>query len=187
MDFKPASHFYTLTSRIGVGVFYLLIQNSSSSLETTTTLIDATTCCHISYPEVITRPKTLTASLHHEIGLSIGDFAFILSPNSVQISILYLSLLSLDVTVSASNPTSSKSEVSHQIELSKPVIAFATSGIAHNLPSLLHRTIILNSLEFESMITNSNTMVILYFSRTTSKSKGVELSYRNFISSLARA
>lgn len=129
------------------------LQTSSASLENTVALIDAATGRHISYSEFKCRTETLAASLQNRIGLSRGDSAFILSPNSLHVPVLYFSLLSIGVIISPSNPASKESEISRQIELCKPVIAFATSTSAHKIPSLRHRTVILDSQEFLSMMT----------------------------------
>lgn len=166
---------------------------------TTASLIDAATHHRIPLPEVESYAGILAASLQHRIGLSKGDSAFLLSPNSVHIPILYLSLFSLGVIISPSNPASSIPEISRQIQLSKPVIAFATSDTAHKLPSLRHRVILLDSPEFHSLmtvktknlrrvgVTQSDTAAILYSSGTTGKVKGVALTHRNLISTLAGA
>ncbi|KAM7487173.1 hypothetical protein LguiB_024657 [Lonicera macranthoides] len=175
---------------------FSLLQHSP---ETTAALIDADTSLRVPYSQLLLRVQALAASLQHQIGLSKGDAAFILSPNSLNIPILYLSLFSLSVIVSPSNPASTISEISRQIQLCKPVIAFSTSDTAHKLPSLKYRTILLDSAEFDSMMTSptanfnrvdvyqSEAAAIMYSSGTTGKVKGVVLTHRNFISMLAVA
>ncbi|KAF8378128.1 hypothetical protein HHK36_029465 [Tetracentron sinense] len=175
------------------------LRNNPISPEKTTALIDATTGHRISYPEFIHRTETLTASLQSLFGLSKGETAFVLSPASLQVPILYFSLLSLGVVISPANPISTKSEISRQINLSKPVIAFATSATAEKLPSFRHRTILLDSPEFQSMMTlptgkkltrvdvnQSDPAAILYSSGTTGRVKGVILTHRNFIALIAK-
>ncbi|KAA8533276.1 hypothetical protein F0562_033191 [Nyssa sinensis] len=201
---RPNAPLPTETTPLSVTdhVFSLLLQQPSPSLETTTSasaLIDAATRQCISYSELVLRVNSLAASLQDQIGLAKGDSAFILSPNSVHVPILHLCLFSIGVIVSPSNPTSSKPEISRQIELSKPVIAFATSDTAHKVPSLRYRTIFLDSPEFESMSTSqigrfrrlnilqSEPAAILFSSGTTGKTKGVVLTHRNIISMLAVA
>ncbi|XP_059657731.1 4-coumarate--CoA ligase-like 9 [Cornus florida] len=177
-----------------------LLHQTCRSPETTVGLIDAVTRSRITFSEIELRVKTLADSLRTRIGLSKGDSAFILSPNSVHIPILYLSLFSIGVIVSPSNPTSSESEVSYQIKLSKPVIAFATSAAARKLPQLRHGTILLDSAEFDSLLTSqsgefrdrvevlqSDPAAILYSSGTTGRVKGVVLTHRNTVAIVAAA
>ncbi|OVA17555.1 AMP-dependent synthetase/ligase [Macleaya cordata] len=183
-------------------VLSLLHSRSSSYLSTSTALIDSVSGDRISYSEFINQVESLAFTLQTQIGLSKGDTAFILSPAIPQIPILYFSLFSLGVVISPSNPTCSVSEIAHQLNLSKPVIAFATSKTAPKLipVSLLrYPTILLDSPEFDSMmktkipirrklldhpaeVTQSDTAAILYSSGTTGRVKGVILSHRNLTS-----
>ncbi|XAR50811.1 hypothetical protein NMG60_11005252 [Bertholletia excelsa] len=176
-------------------IFYLLQQNPPPSPDSAA-LIDAITGCRISLSQLLFRTKTLAASLRDILELSRGNSAFIICPNSIHLPILYLAL-SL-VVVSPSNPASSVPEISRQIEISRPIVAFATCETAHKVPPLRRRTILLDSAEFEYMMTRpsqelplsvevsqSNTAAILFSSGTTGGFKGAELTHRNFIWSLA--
>ncbi|XP_043724268.1 4-coumarate--CoA ligase-like 9 [Telopea speciosissima] len=175
-----------------------LLSNTNLSPENTTVLIDSATGHRLSHSQFIHRVKALSVNLQTKIGLSRGDTAFILSPTSIQITILYFSLLSLGVVISPANPASTKSEISHQIEISKPVIAFATSATAVKLPSFRHGTVLLDSPDFQSMMTTTSgaesdlvevnqldPAAIMYSSGTTGRVKGVVLTHRNLIALIA--
>ncbi|CAN1152486.1 4-coumarate--CoA ligase-like 9 [Linum perenne] len=167
---------------------------------TSSALIDGLTGRSISFADLVPRAKTLASSLRRKVGLRKGDTAFILSSNSVDVPVLYLSLLSIGVVVSPANPASSKQEILHLLSLSRPRIAFATSGTAHKIPSYI-RKILIDTVEFESLtastearsgdlepsvtICQSDAAAILYSSGTTGKTKGVLLTHRNFTSVVA--
>ncbi|XP_026447854.1 4-coumarate--CoA ligase-like 9 [Papaver somniferum] len=197
----------TTSMSISDYVLSLLHQHYTSSTsdfypERVTAFIESETGDRLSYSEFLRKIESLTHSMKSVIGLSKGDTAFILSPATPQIPVLYLSLLSIGVIVSPSNPISTATEISHQINLCKPAIAFGTSETTHKLPSVLRfPTIMLDSQDFHSLmhcssirqnqmdseeekISQSDTAAILYSSGTTGRVKGVTLSHRNLIASV---
>lgn len=176
------------------------LRSSTTTTSATTFLVNAATGESLNYGEFLRQVHSLSRFLKTRYSLSKSDVAYILSLASLHVPVLYFSLLSLGVVISPANPLSSTSEVSHQIQLSKPSIAFATSHTSHKLPSNL-RTILIDSPEFISLLnqnddvaefTNSNLTVyqsdpaaVLYSSGTTGKIKGVLLSHLNVIAIIA--
>uniref|UniRef100_A0A5B6YHV7 Putative 4-coumarate CoA ligase n=1 Tax=Davidia involucrata TaxID=16924 RepID=A0A5B6YHV7_DAVIN len=187
------------TTPLSAASYALSLQQLTSPCFDSTALINSATGQCLSYSELTQKTKTLSASLQTLIGLSKGDTAFILSPNSTRLPILYLSLLSLGVAVSPANPTSTESEISRQIKLSGPVIAFASSTASYKLPiTLPYKTILIDSPQFESMmmtspsgelgrveVSQSDIAAIMYSSGTTGQVKGVMLTHRNLIAIVA--
>ncbi|XP_042512920.1 4-coumarate--CoA ligase-like 9 isoform X2 [Macadamia integrifolia] len=181
----------------------LLLRSNPSPLETTTILIDVDTGNRLSAAQFLRHVESLAASLQSNLNLSKEDAAFILLPPSIEVPILYFSLLSLGVVISPANPINTKSEISHQIQLCNPSVAFATTMTAGKLPSsdsLRRGIVLLDSPAFQSMMTTSSTgrldltrvrvsqsdpAAILYSSGTTGRVKGAILTHRNLIALIA--
>ncbi|KAL7135904.1 hypothetical protein ABFS83_11G129500 [Erythranthe nasuta] len=179
---------------------YALSLNSTSTWSDSTALIQSATGHRISYSQFRRYVDALAFSLRTEIGLLQNDVAFVLSPNSTRTPILYFALLSIGVAVSPANPLSTESEISRQIKISKPAVAFATSATAVKLRELGCRTFLIDSVDFECMMTGridaggglgvvevkqNDVAAILFSSGTTGQTKGVALTHRNLIAVVA--
>lgn len=195
---RPFVHLPPETIPLSAASFTLSLQSTLEFPAKTAALINSSTGHRLSYSEFAFRVQTLAAHLQNSLGLSRKDTAFILAPNSINIPILYFSLLSLGIVISPANPLSTESEISRQINLSKPTVAFATSATSHKLPKLKHGTILMDTPEFESTTTipvcqlsqavevnQSDVAAVLYSSGTTGQVKGVMLTHRNLIAIVA--
>ncbi|XP_008807546.1 4-coumarate--CoA ligase-like 7 [Phoenix dactylifera] len=161
-------------------------------------ILDATTGAAVSFPDLLSQIRSLAASLRAHLGLSNGHVAFILSPNRLEIPVLYLALFSIGAVAAPANPASTPSEIASLVRLSKPTVAFAVSSTAAALPRHLP-TLLLDSLEFHSFLTSNaasaavpaaevrqpDVAAILFSSGTTGRVKAAALTHRSFIAMMA--
>ncbi|KAG4954241.1 hypothetical protein JHK87_039835 [Glycine soja] len=109
---------------VSAASFVLCLRCNSLFLDSSIALIDSTTGHRLSYGELLHRAKTLASNLTIVLKLTKGDTALVLSPNILQVPILYFALLSLGVVVSPASPLCTCSEMTRFFNISNPTIVF---------------------------------------------------------------
>nr|AXU39899.1 4-coumarate-CoA ligase 2 [Narcissus papyraceus] len=169
-------------------------------------LVDATTGLSLSYPDFVSRVRSLILRLQAQFQLSKGDVAFVLSPSNVNVPILYFALLALGAVVSPGNPISTPSEIARQFKLVSPKIAFTTSATASKIPKDFNGTnavVILDDGTFDVgtvhtssteeeggglgrvEIMQTDPAAIMFSSGTTGRVKAAAAPHRSFIAMTA--
>ncbi|GER47489.1 4-coumarate CoA ligase [Striga asiatica] len=192
---RPPVHLPSEKAPLSAADHAFFLHSATSACLDAAALIDAATGNRTSYSQFRLRVEALSVSLRSEVGLSPNDVAFVISPNSTRVPILYFALLSIGVVISPSNPISTTAEIARQLQISKPTIAFATSSTSGKLAAHRLRTILIDSADFARMmssgspagetsgvrVSQNDVAAILFSSGTTGQAKGVELTHRNFI------
>ncbi|XP_010520611.1 PREDICTED: 4-coumarate--CoA ligase-like 9 [Tarenaya hassleriana] len=135
------------------------VSTAGKDIGSITFIVNATTGESITYAELLHGARSLAVCLRERFpSLSQNDVAFILSPASTRVPVLYFALMSIGIVISPANPVGSNSEVSHQVRISKPAIAFATSQTVQKLRSSSFPLgiVLIDSPEFLSWLTRSS-------------------------------
>ncbi|XP_019152882.1 PREDICTED: 4-coumarate--CoA ligase-like 6 isoform X2 [Ipomoea nil] len=161
-------------------------------------LVDSQSGFSISYPELRSLVNSMAAGLHR-MGVSQGDVALILLPNSIYFPVIFLGLLSVGAVAATMNPLSTLSEIKKQSFDCNVRLAFATPDRVQNLGSTLGIPVIglPESLNLDSpfrklissdpklaptpRIRQQDTAAVLFSSGTTGGCKAVALTHANFI------
>ncbi|KAG2676114.1 hypothetical protein I3760_12G036300 [Carya illinoinensis] len=154
---------------------FSLLQSSSSTLGSTTVLIDSSTSRRLCYSEFLDQIHSLAIALKTSTSLSKGHVAFILAPSSLQVPVLYFALLTLGVTVSPANLLSSEAEIAHQVLLCKPPKFLSMISGSRTDIDQLERV----------QVSQLDSAAILYSSGTTGRVKGIVLVHGNLITLIA--
>ncbi|CAH8345892.1 unnamed protein product [Eruca vesicaria subsp. sativa] len=180
------------------------IQNPSSPA-----FIDSSTGFSISYTELQTLIESISAGIHHDLGIRQGDVVSLVLPNSLYFPLLFLSLISLGVVVTTINPSSSLGEITKQVSECKVSLAFTCGESYEKLGSLgvvvirVPESYDLDLIRIENpkfysiikggfgvvarplvKVKQEDVAAIMYSSGTTGASKGVMLTHGNLIASM---
>ncbi|AED94270.1 AMP-dependent synthetase and ligase family protein [Arabidopsis thaliana] len=185
---------------------------SSQTYRGKTAFIDAATDHRISFSDLWMAVDRVADCLLHDVGIRRGDVVLVLSPNTISIPIVCLSVMSLGAVLTTANPLNTASEILRQIADSNPKLAFTTPELAPKIASsgisiVLERVedtlrvprglkVVGNLTEMmkkepsgqavRNQVHKDDTAMLLYSSGTTGRSKGVNSSHGNLIAHVAR-
>lgn len=165
--------------------------------------IDGLTGTTLTYSALRHNVRALAAGMHG-LGVRKGDVVLVVAPNSIALPCVCLAIFSIGAILTTANPLSTEREIITQVKDSKPVIAFALSHLVHKLQATqmpliliegtaesrclatLHDLLQSGLKDMPSIdIKQDDTASLLYSSGTTGKSKGVVLTHRNYIATIA--
>ncbi|KAG2321103.1 hypothetical protein Bca52824_014316 [Brassica carinata] len=212
---KSNSTFYTKRSPMGLPANPSLDVTTFISSQPhcgTTAFIDAATGHTLSFSDLWRAVDRVAECLHRDVGIRRGDVVLVLSPNSIYIPVVCLSVMSLGAVVTTANTLNTPGEISRQIADSNPTVAFTTVQLASKLPAGISvvllteeeerveptRGVVVVGVVSEMMrkeprgqrvrdrVEQDDTAVMLYSSGTTGPSKGVVSSHKNLTAYVAR-
>ncbi|XP_056849284.1 4-coumarate--CoA ligase-like 8 isoform X2 [Raphanus sativus] len=181
---------------------------SSQAHRGTTAFIDASTSHRLSFSGLWRAVNRVADCLHSDFAIRRGDVVLVLSPNSISVPIVCLSVMSLGAVVTTANPLNTAGEISGQMADSNPKLAFTTPELAKKLAGsgvsiFLERKGPTRGVRVAGYLTEmvnketsgdrardrvdkDDTAMLLYSSGTTGRSKGVIISHGNLIAHVAR-
>ncbi|MCL7023701.1 hypothetical protein MKW94_007421 [Papaver nudicaule] len=146
-----------------------------------------------SYPDRI----AIVSNGFTKLGLQKGDVVAMLAPNSAQFSICFLGIVAIGAIATTFNPSNTATEITKQIEESEPKLIVTVDQLYEKFKGVGLPFVILGSSDSSFLIELSasdvfqglafapvkqtDTALLRYTSGTTSTSKGVVLTHRNFI------
>ncbi|XP_010477290.1 PREDICTED: 4-coumarate--CoA ligase-like 4 [Camelina sativa] len=186
---------------------------SSQTHGGTTAFIDAATGHRLSFTDLWRAVDRVADCLYHEVGIRRGDVVLILSPNSIYIPVVCLSVMSLGAVVTTANTLNTAGEISKQIADCNPTLAFTTRQLALKLAAAAISVVLTEDEDGEEeparglrvvgilsemmkkepsgkrvrdRVNKEDTAMMLYSSGTTGPSKGVISSHGNLTAHAAR-
>ena len=173
-----------------------------------TAFIDASFGRRLSFHDVGSVVDAVSCCLA-DMGVRKGHIVLLMSPNSILFPIVCLSVMSLGVVITTTNPLNTTREIGKQVADFKPVLAFTiqsllpklarsnvpivlmgreenpntpsppAAGIVGTLEEMMRKK--LSGKRVGERVNQDDMATLLYSSRTTGASKGVVSSHRNLI------
>ncbi|VVA91991.1 unnamed protein product [Arabis nemorensis] len=190
-----------------------LTSQHSCPRKLTTGFIEAATGNRISFSDIWSAVYRVADCLHHDLGIRRGDVVLVLSPNSISIPVVCLSI-TLGAVVTTVNPLNTAVEIAKQIVDSNLKLAFTTPELAHKIAASTPISVVLTEDDEERVgsktgirvvgilsemvnkeqsgrrvrdrVDQDDTAMLLCSSGTTGRSKGVMSSHGNLIAHVAR-
>jgi long-chain acyl-CoA synthetase len=142
---------------------------------------------HLTYRELLHRVAAAQRHLSTALGIGRGDRVAVLSPNRLEIPVLYLAAWRLGAALVPLNPGSTPDDWSYALDHSEAKLLVSDGELMIRLPALKVPVVRVEDVATPGVATNagnsvgSDLAVMLYTSGTTGQPKGVALSQANLL------